>query len=785
MKNFLLALRYFVKSGWNNVTRIVSLTLGLFVGLVVFGYVSYILSYDRFIPDHKRIYQLIETYDMNGGALDNDKLPYPMAQALLDNIAEVESATRLPVVYEYTFHIDDRVYLERLACVDTMFFEVFDFGVITGDPKEIFAATDRIMISESMAKRVFGDENPIGQTLLYQSRFPQVVSGIFRDIPQNTSLEKFDVLMGNYILKDSHTFGWDSGGAFRTYVKLAEGTDLAAVAEQMERIVAKEPTLTFLREHFRTEYEFVPIKKIFLRIATGVSERIAILSIVAVVALVVAAMNYILISISMLSKRTKTMAALKCNGARIRDIFAVSLWETVLIVALSALLALLLIYSLRDAISDVTGVGTWDIVSADRIWFSLSIVAATLLAAGLIPARIFSAVPVTYVFRQGGGSGRKTWKKALLAAESACAAFVVIFLIVNHLQFNHIKNSDYGYDTENLLVIENLIGSPSLNDTYRQRVEQLPFVSVAGYSGDLPARGYSGQPCYDNTTREVLFSCRVDDIDESFIPAIGLRIIDGRNFRDNDTPEKAIVNRRYVELRGWQDSAVGKIIVDSPDPNDTLYEIVGVVDDFWMGYRNEKEPIVFHPYSWMWRPESRYYGGQRLLVRTDATDPEYAKAVEAALCEVFTMQPLNVFWYEECVADNMTRFKQMNSVMNMVTAITLLIALSGLLGYLNEEIRRRNREMAIRKVNGASTADILRLVARDITLATIAGVAVGVAGCYFVASRQLESESQRIELLWWIFAAGALTVIALVYAVALLKCRRTAARNPIDMIRTE
>ena len=788
MNNFTYALRYLFKSRGNNLTRIISLALGLLVGLLMFSYITYDLTYDRFIPDRERVYQMWYTSGMVGMS---EYLYAPIAPALKEEMPQVEAATRLMLHGADAFYYGDNYIDGRLLSVDTSFFDVLDYGVVKGDPHEIFRDARNIMISESFAKKLFGGKDPVGEILMRRNRVPFTVMGVFRDIPNNTHLGKFDVL-GSFeaVINDGYGTGWLGGDMYPTYIKLHEGGDIAEIEAQLGGFFERHGLGDSLKEWQQT-YFFVPVTK-SQTTGNGLVEIAMLLALIAFVTLFIACMNYVLISISMLLKRGKTIAMLKVGGAKKKDIFSIFLWETLLIVLVALALAVLIILCFEKQLESMIQIPIAELFAWERIWAPSLVILGIFLIAGIVPSRIFASIPVSIAFR-GTPASRRRWKQTLIFIQMVCVTFVVVFLIINARQYNHISTADYGYNRYNL-ALTSLRGTTDAIASYKSELMSIPQVEGVGIGYDLPIWNFSGQPAFDDITGELLFSCRYGVIDHDYIPVMGMEIVDGRNFTAEDAGDKVIVNEKYVEMRGWTDSPIGKHISDSPDQGHAGltgvvlpdgYTIIGVVKNFWTADTGYIPPLVYHNTKEILTSPDRQYNSGYIMIRLGDTDSGTKEMLTQKIKSFYDVQHFEVLFYETLVDERIYYEKQFRDTMILVSLVTLFIAIMGLVGYLGDEIRRRSKEIAIRRVNGAARGDIIKLIARDAALVTLPAVAVGLVGAWLLGSIWMQSFQHKAGLPWWVFVCGGAAVILIVYVTELAKTWRTAGSNPVKMIKNE
>ncbi len=783
MKNIGYALRYLVKTLGSNIIRIISITLGLSIGLLVFSFVAFEASFDRFIPDKERVYQIWNNYNIDGMQGNSSQLYGTIAPAVMEEFPQVEAATRYIVVGNSIVYGESTFSCKGLYA-DSMFFDVLDYGVIIGDPRKILADRSQVMLSESTSKAIFGDRDPIGEVITMKAtkEYPLTVAGIFRDIPRNTQIDKFEMICSFELASDFFYTGWNGGDSFDTFIKLRKGSRIEEVEADMDRFIDKYGMRDMMAE-WNMKYFFTPLEKSY-KTSMEETDLAPIVIAIGLLTLFIAAMNYILVSISLLFKRGKTMAMLKCNGATRKDIFGIFMYETLFILLISLLLSVPIIFSFDGMLVNLAEISVKDLFTWDRIWAPGLVIIGMFAFTGIVTSNIFAAVPVNIAFR-GSFTGRSWWKKILLFIQLTVVTLAVTLLFISLRQFNLLSNGDYGYNKDNLL-FTSFVGTPAQQQTIKDELSAMPEVVSVGAGDSMPIWGYSGQPAFDENTKELLFSCRYGLIDYNYIPTREMSVVEGRNFTSDDGGDKVIVNEEYVRLRGWPEgTAVGRNIIDEDGPNPVLYTVIGVIRDFWMQYGGQILPIVYHnTKEYFYKEEARYRSGY-VMMRVNKVTPETISGIERKLEAFFPGSETKVQSFDYYFQHNISSPKIIRNLTLMASIAMLLIALTGLVGYVNDEINRKSKQIAIRKVNGARRKDILSLIARDAAIITLPAVIAGGVCAYLLGKGMLATFAQKTPLHWWIFVLGALIVAGIVFAVEFIRTWKIAGSNPIDMIKTE
>ena len=532
-------------------------------------------------------------------------------------------------------------------------------------------------------------------------------------------------------------------------------------------------------ELWKANYFLVPIEDV-VYVDNNIRQTQMIYGILALLALLVATLNYVLLTLSSLAQRSRTVAMLRCNGASRWDIFRMLLSETLIMIVAAIVLAVFVIACLHQEIYQLLGYQLVDLFAWERIWIPTLVCVVSFLVAGLIPASLYSRVSMSYAFRRGSDN-RTWWKRILLFVQVACTTGVVCFLLTTSQQSKYILEADLGYDY-NRIVTMNFGATTSQRSAMVEELKRLPFVESVGHSVQYPIWGYFGNPVYDYEKKEILFSCRFEYFDEAYIETMGMKLVAGRNFNEQDALNKTIVNEEFVRQHGWElESAVGK----SYWQNGGWCEVVGVIRDFTQA-GGFVEPLSVFRTAYIDNDPNRPLTLQMSIRLTELT-PENIKALDSVIAENYHSEwEYQLTPYVDRVKDRFVYRDSMRNNVLLVSLTTLIISLIGLIGYLGNEMARRRKEIAIRKVNGATTIQVLQLLSANFSWVVLPAVVVGIVGAVWGGERYiLMLETMCEPLAWWLFALGAAIVIIIVYAILVARTWHTANANPVDMIKSE
>lgn len=646
--------------------------------------------------------------------------------------------------------------------VDTCFFQTFGIPVLKGNPNDLINS-NTLFVSESFARRFFGDADPIGKVLMLERKTEMIVRGVYRDIPENTMFKADFVVSvhkeGGY--KDGA--GWGGNDIFYAVFRTGEASDIEVVNDNIQRMVEKYmPT-----EHngWKLELSVIPLATKH-QTSSETTKRLVIYGFLSFSIFFVAIMNYMLIVIATLGRRAKSVGVHKCNGANNGNIFSMFMMETGIIVLVSILVCAFIIFNARDLIEDLLSVRLASLFTWGTLWVPLLVVVLLFLLAGVLPGRIFSHIPVTQVFRRYT-DGKKGWKRSLLFIQFTGVSFVLGLLLVTLMQYSHLMNRDMGINTAGLVEAESWLDIeivPHMRDEIR-RQPMVESVATASHSvlGQYWTKGLMGS---DGKRIGVL---NMNYVDFNYPDVVGITIIEGKPMTH---AKDLLVNEEIVRLKKWTDGAVGK-------PFDEIKEgtIVGVFRDVRnQSFYQAQQPIVL-------------IGGNAFNhtfnVRLKEPYDENLKRLNEFMDKTFPQVALTFHTVDDMLSEiykDVYRFR--NSVL-ITSGFILLIVIMGLIGYVNDETQRRSKEIAIRKVNGAEASNILRLLVCDILYVSIPSILLGIVIAYFIGKAWLEQFAEQVDLNPLLFLATALIVAIIIVACVVLKAWHIANENPVNSIKSE
>lgn len=478
-----------IRGKGSNVIKTLSLTLGLAVSVILFARIAFEMSYDSHYYEADRLYVIQSIYHMNGEKAEPHFIIFgAVPGGIVENLTDVvESATVVrqlgadqPFFYE-EFRLQPQTIIS-----DTLYFQTMGIQVLSGDPREL-TNPDVLFVSREFARNTFGDESPVGKTLSLNKEISMTVKGVYEDIPENSTFRHDVVIsLGSLIKYGWGRISWDRGDMYRGYVRLRPGVAPEQVNKRIN-VIAHQHYPFEPESGIAVEYQLAPIKSVYTN-NKEVRQMNILLFMLGFSLLFVAAMNYVLIAISSLYKRAKVVGVHKCSGATGGDIFLMFLQETGILLGVSVILTFVLLFTFREGIEDLIGVSMYGLFNWDTSWLPVCVVLLLLLSAGVIPGKIFSAVPVTQVFRRYTET-KSGWKCPLLFVEFAGVAFIFGLMCMIMLQYQQIMNKDLGYEPDHIATAYHQFSDA---ETGRSLLKRLPMIEDVGIAMISPLWGYAG-----------------------------------------------------------------------------------------------------------------------------------------------------------------------------------------------------------------------------------------------------------------------------------------------------
>jgi ABC-type antimicrobial peptide transport system permease subunit len=787
---FKIALRNLRKSRMYSLINITGLSAGLGTCILLLLWVEDELSYDRFNVNAPNLYRLAPTFT-NGGQLNVwDATSAPIAVFAKNEVPAVEDACRLADNWGVSyFEYKGRKITEwHNKHVDAAFFRMFTYPLIKGNPQHPFEDAYSIVLSETTAKRIFGDEYPMGKALTGDDKKVYHVTGVMKDIPGNSSINfniafNFEQLERDY---DSTGRYWKTLNSawgqynYDTYVQLKPGADPAATGERLGAIHRRNEQDDFTKH---LSYRLNPLTRAHLYAVDGKEQGMKVVRvffIVAVIVLAIACINYVNLITARAIKRSKEISLRKIIGAGKKSLFLQFLSESLVLFLVSLVLATGLIYLVMPLYNNIADKSIvfkpWE---PDVLAVYGSTLLATLLLAGIYPAITLSSFkPLEAMRGKLSGIGNKgSFRKVLVVVQFSFSIILIVSTIIIGQQLKYIRERNLGYDKENVFSfwMRNIDKHYDAVKTDLMKQPGILGVTESGVDIIDTHSGTSDVNWDGKRADQQTFTIAQMPVEHNFPEVMGIQLIEGKGFTGTQADStNFILNETAIKEAGITEPAVGKRFY----MHGVNGVIAGVAKDFhFQSMRTRIRPLVIH-YSTNWRG--------KMYVRTTGKDVSKAlAAVETVWKKYNPDHDLSYTFLDSEFNDLYKTDLHVGQLFNAFAILAMFISCLGLFGLVTFTAESKVKEIGVRKVLGAGMLQIVTLLSKDFAVLVALAAAIAFPLAWYGLTGFLQGYAYRTELHWWVFAAaGAVTLLIALLTVG-FKCIQAALANPVKSLRTE
>lgn len=792
------AVRYLFKNSAFTLINILGLAVGLVCSFLIFLHVSSELSYDRHYEDAPAIYRLAVKSSMGDNQFEAAVTGGPLAITLQQEIPEIVGHTR---IREGRLTLlssgENAFYEEKILYADSNFFSLFNHSFITGHPEKALEAPRSIVLKESLARKFFGRTDVVGQQLKWNNEIIYTVTGVLSDSPEKSHLA-FDMLVSFSTLYENERFRalLQSYFAYTTlnYIKLRKGTAPEPVLEKIHQVVDTYMGDGLAEYDGKYDVFLQPLTSIYLhsdllhelKPSSSVS-GVYIFSGIALLVLLIAGINFINLATARSMKRSMEVGLRKVFGADRRMIFRQYMVESLMMVLVSTVLALILFDLFLPLFNRLTG-NDFIFLSLFKWQYLLFMVPGVLLVgllAGIYPSLYLSGFsPVTVMKKYlGGGKNQALFRNTLVVVQFVISVFLVAGTILINRQLNYMDKKDLGIDQQDVVVLS--LRSSSMAAQYasvKAEMENVPGVlGVTGSSAYLgqfqQRRGFykEGQGLKDMVLTLYL------QADQNYLDFFGARILQGRSFFEHSQADSnaILINKAYKEQLGWE-NPLGKhiYIPGATEAESVPLKIVGVVNDFnFASLHQEVKPLIV-----MNEPGSQRYMSLKINPLNTA---EVLGLIEEKWETLFPQVPFDYF-LQQTVYEEMYRAEvNMGRLFKYFSVLALFIAVLGLLGLSAYSVEQRTREIGIRKVLGSTVGEVLILMTKDFSKWIIVAIVIAIPVTVLAMEQWLKHFAFHTSISWDIFLISGLVAFAVAYLTMLVQAYKASNSNPVDSLKYE
>jgi putative ABC transport system permease protein len=789
IKNLLrTAVRHLAKHPGYTILNIIGLTLGITSALFLIIYVSDEISYDRYHEKADRIYRVSSHISETDDNFTWVVAQIPFGPQAAKDYPEIQSFVRFFPFQRVLCKSGDIEFNEdRFYYVDSTLFDIFTYKVIKGEVKSAMTDPNKIILTEKIAERYFGDADPVGKMLIAGDKTYEV-TGVINDVPANSHF-KFDAVASRNNLP-KQMGSWGNFGV-STYLLFPENLDVNAFQTKMNGMFDRYMKEIFGPVNVKVEYLLEPITKIHLYSTkqgepepTGSITYVYIFAIVAIFLILIAAMNYMNLATARSAGRAREVGLRKVSGSKRSLLVSQFLTESIVLVAASLVLALLILAALLPRFNLLAGKSFGiGVIFTPTILISLFIIIVIVgIVGGSYPAFFLSRYNPVNVLKGEltKGTAGSTFRKILVTIQFTVSVAMIICTLVVFRQLNYLKNMDQGFDQKNVISLQ-------FNDRAMSRKYQAFKGAVKNITGivnvsatDTPVGEGSGKLLFNVETDQGMASRGINFaiVDHDFVETMGIQIVKGRDFEEDmpsDTLTGVVVNETFVKRMGWAEP-IGKKI-EAGDERTLRARVIGVMHDYHQtGMYNEIESLLL-----AYRTQLPF-----MYIRLDGkNNTQTISSIEKQWKEFFPNQPFTYTYLTERFGRQFEADEKRGFIFTLFTILAILIACMGLFGLVSYMVEHRTKEIGIRKVFGANEMTVLKLISRDFLILVSAGIVIAVPVAYYFMSNWLENYVYRTTVGIGVIILAAILTIAITFLTISFKSYKAAVMNPASSVRTE
>ncbi|MCX6334959.1 MAG: ABC transporter permease [Bacteroidia bacterium] len=801
---FKYSLRSFKRQRSYLIINILGLSIGIACSLLIALYVINEASYDKYNTNKDRIFRAILNGKIGGQEITTSSSPAIMGPTMLTEFPEIEDFLRMnergPTVIEYNNQIFTE---EHIVEADSSFFNFFSIPVLKGDPQNLLNAPRKVVLSESTAKRIFGNENPIDKAIKIGSdtlRF--TVSGVMSDIPGNSHFEAnmLTSFMTNPRAKDPTWLN----NSFSTYFLLKPNTSYKTVDEKYPELLIKYvgPEIQQYMRISITDFSAQGNKyRFYLQNITDIHldpsiqqqfkastdpKYLIIFGSIAILIVVIAAINFMNLSTAQSARRAKEVGIKKIGGSTRGILIVQFLLETFLLSFIALIFAILIIKVTIPYFNNLLGANL--VLNLFASWYILPILILFALFVGFIagsyPAFFLSSFNPYEVLKGNMQSSMKNGRlrRILVVFQFAVSILLIIGTMIMYRQIKYMLNKDVGFNKEQLLVINRAQALGTKMKSFKEAVKNIPGVINIASSTALPGRNNNNNGYMIEGRKDETFLAMTGWIDYNFLETLEMTIVSGRNFNESFTTDQqaCMVNETAVRDFNITDLDKTRFMVPGDSGKMNYMPVIGVVKNF--NFESLRNPIG--PYIFRFQNDGMLWG--YLTVRLSAQDyPETINAIESIWKEYVSNNPLQYYFVDEDFEQMYVQEKQNAQMAVIFSILAIFVATLGLFGLTSFTIEQRTKEIGIRKAMGSSVSEIYFVISREIIILVSLSAIIAWPIIYFIAGKWLENFYYKINLGAISFLAGLVIALGITLITISFRILKAARINPAQSLKYE
>ncbi|MEZ4896135.1 MAG: ABC transporter permease [Saprospiraceae bacterium] len=786
-------IRQLLKSTWRNLQKnklqsainMTGLAVAIAMVLCIGLYIQYERSYDAFHVKNDRLYRIgFQSYEQGELAFESPEFTPPIGPACLAELSGVANYTRYSTPESgYISQGEKAVKVNELLYADSTFFDLFTFELIAGNKRHLLDIPYQVVLTASTARRLLGSTDVVGTIIQMNFDHELEVSGIVADPPENSSIQFNALVSFETLYKDPHNYlGWNGGMRYITFLELGPHITRASVEKQFPDFMWKHINQEYSQVNERFDAFLQPVATLHLwnnPESTTLRRNLYYLAAMALFMMVIACINFVNQATAQAAKRAREVGVRKTLGASRSNLTRQFIGETTLMIFIASLLGFLLAWEFLPVLPRLFGksMPTGTLLSWQSAGILTGAMAITILGAGMYPSFFLASFkPVKSLKGDGRSSRHSGLRNVLVIVQFTTSMILIISTFIISRQIRFTENASLGFEKENILVIP-LLGASSQDKLLplETSIRQLPQVAAVAACSEPPGKGFTANGYLPEGMKDPML-IKVVDVDDGFIDLFGLQVVRGRALSREQPGDRQdyLINETLADRLHWE-QPLGKFI-----ERNGSHTVKGVVEDFhFASLHDPVEPLII-----TYAPGQDRY--DNLIVKLRKGDLHQAVvAVQEAWKTVLPDVPMDHWFLDDAINQIYQTDRRLRLAITWSSALSILIALLGILGLTTFSVEQRIKEIGVRKVLGASTSSIVMLFARNYFW--LVGAALLVAGpvTFIIMQKWLAGFAYRVGIPWWTFpAAGSLAFLFALMVVAYVSIKASWS-HPAHSLRIE
>jgi putative ABC transport system permease protein len=785
---FRIVLRNISRQKGSTFINVTGLAIGLAASLLILMWVQDELSYERFNRNAENIYRVEEDQFYSGERYHVTVTPHPSGPVWKEKIPEIKEQTRLNRLPKILFRHEDKLFFESaIVAADSGLVRMFTLPFILGDPLTALNSPHSIILTEKLARKYFGEANPMGKTLTLENKYSFMVAGVMKDLPKN-SIFNFEGVIPYSFFKEigALTDSWGDNSIY-TFVLLEKGAETTAINKKLTDVVREHNPQT------TTKFLVFPLLDIHLHSQFGYKQNngpvisVYVFILIAVFVLLIACMNFVNLSTAKASSRGKEIGIKKVAGADQISMIVQFMLESLLLVALAMFLSLIIVGLCLGMFNSISG-KSFSLHDLFQMKFIFSFIVVGLIAgfiSGIYPALFLSSFKPIYVLsgNASSGIGNGRLRQILVVVQFTLSILIATAAIFMFMQLNFLRKKDLGFDKENLICIPLAEGMKARYNSFKRELKKEVLIQgvTATSSNPVMIGSNSDGARWEGMDPEKHILLGTNAIDYDYLKTLKMQIVSGRDFsedfssdRARDTTGNFLINEEVAKIMGPGDH-VGKSFRFMGFSG----RIVGVLKNFnFKGADQPIEPMVFA------LADTRYLS--YILVRLTPGDvPSSLKLVEKVWKETIPDYPLDYTFIDQDYDHLFKAETRLSGLLKYFTILAVIIACLGLFGLSSYSAERRTKEVGIRKVMGADSFRIMYTLSNEFMILILISILIAIPISWILVTNLLKQFAVRINLNPLVFAGIAVGAIIIAILTVSFQAYRATGINPAEALKAE